>query len=403
MVGLYAQLKTCCFQFQRRPQHAATEVDERGSEFMKRSKSVKVVKKDIAWAKKQLQVFFRVTPHVILGTGTSCAVDAGFGMEALRDVLVSKIKKEALDKQSARQWARVVKALGQGVDVEHSLDFATTDNLRELILKETGASVALLDQKFATSICRRESEWPAMAIIKKIISGLSVSDHNALNVITTNYDLLFEYACAAYDIKCIDGFCGCVIKSEDWTASIQTVCNKIKVVRNRRDKMKNELLHHVRLYKVHGSLNRFFINNEVVEADMWINAAPGDVERVIITPGSSKYEKIQKYRKELQAKADKSVESANGFLFLGYGMNDAHIEQYIVQKIRKDSKPAIFITRDLNDRIKDFAKQNDSVWVVCGMEDPNEGTRIFSGQLGGWLSIPGNKLWEFSQFANQIL
>lgn len=370
---------------------------------MKKTKVIKTAQKDLAWVKKQLQAFFRVTPHVILGTGTSCAVDVGFGMEALRDVLFSKIKAESLDKRSACQWARVAKALKNGVDVEHSLDFATTGKLRELILKETGASVAVLDQKFSASICKREMEWPAMAIINKIICGLSVSDHNALNVITTNYDLLFEYACAALDVKCIDGFCGSVIKREDWAASLQTVCHKTNVVRNGRDKAKNELQRHVRLYKVHGSLNRFFVNNEVVGVDMWIGAAPADVERVIITPGLSKYEKIQKYRKELQAKADKSVESANGFLFLGYGMNDAHIEQYIVRKIHKERKRAVCVTRDLNARIEAFAKQNESVWVVCGLENPNEGTRIYNSQLGGWLPIQGSKLWEFSEFAKQIM
>lgn len=370
---------------------------------MKRSKSVKAIKKDIVWAKKQLQEFFKVTPHVILGTGTSCAVDAGFGMGALRDALFTKIEVESLDKKSAFQWAKVQKALADGFDVEHSLDFATTARLRELILKETGYSVALLDQKFAASICKREIEWPAMAIINKIISGLSISDHNALNVITTNYDLLFEYACAAYNIKCVDGFCGGVIRSEDWTVSLQTVSHKTRVVRNRRDKVKSENLRHVRLYKVHGSLNRFFINSEVVEVDMWIANAPADVERVIITPGSSKYEKIQMYRRELQAKADESVESANSFLFLGYGMNDAHIEQYIVQKIRRDRRPAVFITRDLNGRIESFAKQNDGVWIVCGLEHPDEGTRIFNNQLGGWLLITGEELWEFSQFAKEIM
>ena len=370
---------------------------------MKRLKSVKVITKDVAWAKKQLRDFFKVTPHVILGTGTSCAVDVGFGMGALKDVLFAKIKGESLDKKSARQWAKVEKALKDGADVEHSLDFATTDKLRELILKETGASVALLDQKFASSICKREREWSAMTIINKIVSGLSISDHNALNVITTNYDLLFEYACFAYGVKCVDGFSGSVVKSEDWAASLQTVCHKANVVRNRRKSAKNEFLRHVRLYKVHGSLNRFFINNEVVEVDMWIGNAPNDVERVIIAPGSSKYEKIQMYRRELQAKADESVEVANGFLFLGYGMNDAHIEKYIVQKIRKERKQAIFVTRDLNDRIEDFAKQNDGVWIVCGLEDPNTGTRIYNNQLGGWLPITGKKLWEFSQFAKEIM
>ena len=370
---------------------------------MKRSKAVKVVTKDVTWAKKQLQEFFKVTPHVILGTGTSCAVDVGFGMGALKDVLFSEIKPGSLDRVSARQWTKVAKALAKGNDVEHSLDFATTDKLRELILKGTGESVAIMDQKFAVPICKRKTEWPAMAIINKIISGVSISDNNTLNVITTNYDLLFEYACAAYGIRCIDGFCGSVIKHEDWVASLQTILHRTKVVRNNRDKMKNENLPHVRLYKVHGSLNRFFINNEVVEVDMWIGNAPVDVERVIITPGSSKYEKIQKYRRELQAKADESVESANGFLFLGYGMNDAHIEQYIKQRIQKDRKPAVFITRELNARMENFARQNDTVWIVCGLENPNEGSRIFNNQLGGWLSVTGKRLWEFSQFAKQIM
>ena len=84
-------------------------------------------------------------------------------------------------------------------------------------------------------------------------------------------------------------------------------------------------------------------------------------------------------------------------------MNDAHIEQYIKQRIQKDRKPAVFITRDLNERMENFAKQNDTVWIVCGLDDPNEGSRIFNNQLGGWLCVTGKRLWEFSQFAKQIM
>ena len=298
----------------------------------------KTAVKDLGCAKKQLQDFFRVTPYIILGTGTSCAVDVGFGMPALMDKLLDSMSSITLDKKSSAQWSKVKTALSHKVDIEHSLDFATTSTLRENILRIVGASISELDQKYAGQICRRQKEWPAMAIIEKIIKGLSNSDHQELNVITTNYDLLFEYACSAYGVTCLDGFCGNVVKKEDWQASRRIVCRQTEVVRNRQGKTKIEILPHIKLYKVHGSLNRFFVNDEVVSVDMWIRDAPVDVERVIITPGSSKYEKIQKYRKELESKADESVGMANSFLFLGYGMNDVHIEQYIKHRIQKDKR-----------------------------------------------------------------
>lgn len=359
--------------------------------------------RSFARAKKQFQSFFRNTPLVILGTGTSCTIDRRFGMCSLMDALSAGIRSFSLNKVAMRQWKAVEKALGKGIDVEHSLDLASASQLREQILRVTGDFVAKLDQEYAYKICCRELDWPAMSIIKKIVAGLSVSDHHALNVITTNYDLLFEYSCAAQGILCLDGFCGTVVRKDNWPAVIRTASHQVGIVSNKKGKAKQEFVPHVRLYKVHGSLNRFFINDEVVENDMWIGNAPENMERVIVTPGSAKYEKIQKYRKELQSEADKSVEFANGFLFLGYGMNDTHIERYIVQKISKEHKPTLFITRDSNERIEKLAKQNDSVWIVCGLEDPNAGTRIFNNQLGGWLKLPGRLLWDFSQFAKQMM
>lgn len=358
---------------------------------------------NLAWVNKQLRSFFNVTPHVILGTGTSCAIDCRFGMCSLMEALSAGIQLSSLNKGGQRQWKAVEKALRKGTDVEHSLDLASAPQLREQILRVTGDFVAKLDQEYATQICRRELDWPAMFIIKKIIDGLSVSDDHTLNVITTNYDLLFEYSCAAQGVLCLDGFCGNVVRKDNWKASIRTACHQVEIVSNKKGKTKQEFVPHVRLYKVHGSLNRFFINDEVVEIDMWIGNAPENVERVIVTPGSSKYEKIQNYRKELQSAADESIESANGFLFLGYGMNDTHIERYIVQKIAKEHKPALFITRDSNERIEKLAKQNDPVWIVCGLEDPSTGTRIFNNRLGGWLKLPNKLLWNFSKFAKQMM
>lgn len=363
----------------------------------------KSMNKDYEWVKKQLRAFFKITPHVILGSGTSCAVDVDFGMDALKRVLLSEFASISLDKKSKKAWENVQEDLDKGTDFEHSLDSANTAQLRDKILQITGDFVAKLDQKYAPLICRQKLVWPAMAIIEKIISGLSLPDNHALNVITTNYDLLFEYACAAHNILCLNGFYGEVIKKEDWQASLRTAYHYVEIVSRNKSKAKKENLKHIRLYKVHGSLNRFFINDEVVEVDMWIGNAPEGIERVIVTPGSSKYEKIQNYRKELQFAADKSVEAANSFLFLGYGMNDTHVERYIVKKIKKECKPSLFITRDLNKRIEDLAKKCDNVWIVCGLEKPNEGTRIYNKQLDDWLYLKGEQVWDFAKFAQKIM
>lgn len=369
----------------------------------KPSKKTTRKSKTWTWVKKQLQDFFRITPHIILGTGTSCAVDIGFGMTALMENLLHGVEPSTLDPESAAQWEKVKKSLENNEDIEHSLDFAEAPALRERILEITGTSIAELDQKYASRICRKLSEWPAMAIVKQFVEGLSRSEHHGLNVITTNYDLLFEYACFAQGIPCLDGFCGNVIKKEDWPASQRIIRCPTKAGNNKRKGPKTEICSHVNLYKVHGSINWFFLNEEVVSVDMWITKPPPDVERVIITPGSSKYETIQNFRKELESAADKSVELAKGFLFLGYGMNDSHIERYIRREITQRRKPALFITRDLNDRMRSFAEQNSSVWIVCGQDDPNAGTRIFNNKLDGWLQLNGKHLWNFSEFAERMI
>lgn len=359
--------------------------------------------KTLTWVKKQLQDFFRITPHIILGTGTSCAVDVGFGMNALMDNLIKYVEPSTLDSDSAAQWEKVKESLANNVDIEHSLDFATAPVLREKILQITGTSIAELDQKYATDICRRRVVWPAIAIIKKCFEGLSRSDRHELNVITTNYDLLFEYACFAEGIPCLDGFCGSVVKKADRSVAQRIMRCPTGVVRNKRKSSRERISPHVNLHKVHGSINSFFINDEVVSVDMWIAKPPQDVERVIITPGSSKYERIQNYRKELEADADNSIESAKGFLFLGYGMNDTDIERYIIKAIKTRGTPALFITRDLNERIQRFAEKNSSVWIVCGQDNPNDGTRIFNNKLDGWLKIKGKQLWQFSEFAKKMI
>lgn len=353
--------------------------------------------------RKDLREFFSSAPLIILGTGTSCAVDVGFGMGALQNALQKGISERGLTKSSVFQWRKVLAELKKGNDLENSLNAAASEELRDWILRITCDSVVALDQRYAADICLGRKSWPAMAIVKKVFKGLSSTDKYTLEVITTNYDLLFEYACAANKIPCVDGYCGGVLRHRDWNATLQSLKHKVQKVAGKKKVEEFVVRKHVQLYKVHGSLNWFMVGGDVVENDMWIDKSDIGVDRVMITPGLAKYKKMQDFRNELQSDTDMAVNRARNFLFLGYGMNDAHIERYIVKRIKDESLPALIITREWNSRIDDLARKNSCVTVVCGMANPADGTRVFSPRYKDWQEIPGMCLWDFSEFAKQIM
>ena len=161
---------------------------------------------------------------------------------------------------------------------------------------------------------------------------------------------------------------------------------------------------HVRLYKVHGSLNFFFYRNIVVENNAWMWDAPSFSNRVMITPGLSKYQTLQNYRQELLKYADAEIDKANHFLFLGYGFNDTHLEAYIRQKLITQACKGLIVTKDSNLRIESLLAEAANLWLVCkAQEDDADGTRIFNKQYAGWLSLPTKKLWDISTFTTEIL
>jgi DNA-binding LacI/PurR family transcriptional regulator len=132
--------------------------------------------------------------------------------------------------------------------------------------------------------------------------------------------------------------------------------------------------------------------------------APDFTERVIITPGLSKYQKLQLYRQELLQSADAAIDKANHFLFLGYGFNDNHLDEYIRRKLIMQSCNGLIVTRDSNPRIKALLLEADNLWLVCKDDDGmSEGTRIFNKKYSDCLRLPAKRLWDIYEFTTQIL
>lgn len=350
-----------------------------------------------------LRKFFREKPFLFFGTGISCALDIRFGMDALKNALIDQVERHLSATAARNEWTGVKETLQQGSDLESALNAVSNQDLIKTITKITGTFIASIDREYAYRIAEGVVEWPATRFLKKLVDTLPEGDR-VLHALTPNYDMLFEYACDSIGIPYTNGFSGGIERKLDWDAVKRSMLLPEQVLQGKQIKNIYKPRKHVRLYKVHGSLNYFFHRNNVVENNAWMWNPPDFTERVMITPGLSKYETLQHYRQELLQFADTAINKSANFLFIGYGFNDSHLEEYIKRKLISQGCHGLIITRDCNPRIESLLKEATNLWAVCKLEDANlEGTRVFNKRYSNWLSLPDKKLWDIREFTTQIL
>jgi len=355
-------------------------------------------------AYKALTDFFREKPFLFLGSGISCALDPCFGMPSFKAALLARMKTYPLSDIQRNEWSTIEKDLNNGKDLENALDLLNDSTLLKIITMITGEFIASNDQEYAFRISSGEIEYPAARLIKRLVETLPEGDR-ILHVLTTNYDMLFEYGCEQARTPYTNGFWGGIERIVDWSTVDRALRIPEHVYQARRLIGIFKHSKHLRLHKVHGSLNYFYHRGNVIENNAWMWSPPSFAERVMITPGLSKYEMLQKYRLELLRAADNAIERESRFLFIGYGFNDLHLEEYIKRKLVAQGCRGLIITRDSNPRIETLVGNARNLWIVCKEENVacEDDTRIFNSQYSNWLSIPGRKLWDIREFTSQIL
>jgi hypothetical protein len=358
-----------------------------------------ILTKDVAY--KAIQNFFKENkPFVFFGTGTSCAIDPDFGMGALEKHLKTEIPKCTLNKEQQDEWKRVLEKISSpGPDFETSMNEVKDLYLLGMIIEKTAEHITKIDQKNSHCILSGAKIWPAIKLFQQIVNKLSNRDCT-LHVGTSNYDLLAEYAFSNAKIPYLTGFCGGVIRELDWPQASQQMISKEIVFIRKRPRYKPKQINHIRLYKVHGSLNTFQFNNRCIQTDIWANNIPSGIERLMITPGTSKYERLHSYRDAFLSEYDNAVRNHDSFLFLGFGFNDTHlVNSEINKKLKTQKSPALIITQDCNNRIKDLLDASDNAWLICKHNDrTNNSTRIYNRLFHDWLYIDDKEFWRFDKF-----
>lgn len=359
----------------------------------------KKLTKEIAY--KEFQKFFRGKPFVLFGTGMSCAIDNKFGMASLKECLLDKLAEKKLNLAQQTEWDSVVKSLNSSCDFETSMNNVKDDDLINEIVGITGDFVSKLDCEYSQEILNGNKNWPASTLFKKLVDKLPGTDRE-LHVATSNYDMLAEYAFSKAGIPYINGFHGGIVRHLKWEQSRRSITYSEKVPHGKKFESVTREKKHIALYKVHGSLNLFLTNDILIENNALLYMpTPKGTERLIITPGLSKYERLHQFRNELLGKFDNSVEKHNFFLFLGFGFNDKQLNtRTILNKLKNQKYNGLIITKDTNDRINKLSDEAENSWLIY---QSGSGTLIKNKKYSDPLFLQNEELWKVDVFTKKIL
>ena len=286
---------------------------------------------------KQAQEHYSKAPVIILGSGASAA----FGlpsMGTLATYLIENTELNALSEEDNVAWLEFSQLLTDGVDLETALHRVhLSDLLTQSVVLKTWELINPADLAVFEQSMKSRDLFPLGSLLRRMFQ----STLKEIDIITTNYDRLAEYACEQENIYHYSGF------SHGFSRNIAAP-NQITVDRK------------VNVWKVHGSLDWHKYPSGPTFGLANTSPLPDGSFPQIITPGNEKYRltHLEPFRTILGA-SDNAIQNANSFLCVGFGFNDQHIQEKLVQKCVGEKSCLTLITRSLSDAARDFLIDGD--------------------------------------------
>lgn len=284
-----------------------------------------------------IQNAFRKTPTVIvLGSGAS--VPAGLPtMPQLSDHLKGSITPPKSDETT---WQKVLADLAAKKNFEDVLSQVEAGSeLRKLVVAETWKHINSKDREaFTRSLSERR---PPLA---RFIEYLTTTSNRTLDIVTTNYDRLAEYAAERAGCIWFDGFGPGHLRSFIGERGSDAQWS-FEAVRKRT----------VRIWKVHGSLDWFAFGGRDIAALVRETDIPANATPLIVTPGRNKYEESfrEPFRSMLTV-ADRAMSEARTVFCLGYGFNDQHVQEKLKARRGDGGATFVIVAHTLTPATRDF-------------------------------------------------
>lgn len=276
---------------------------------------------------KQAQDYYDKAPLLILGSGASAAHGMS-GMGALAEHLIANTDRSDLSAAEIEAWDKFSQILLEGVDLETALHrVAVTEELTSRIITATWSLINSEDTQVFHDCLQNQSFFPMSRLLRHMFK----SNLTKINIVTTNYDRLAEYACDQAEAHHYTGFTHGFFRQRATPSEI--TCAR-----------------RVNIWKVHGSLDWFKSPIEDIVALSNIQEIPANYKPEIVTPGTQKYQAthLEPYRTVIY-NADLAITAAKSYLCIGYGFNDEHIQPNIMSKCQRQNTPITIITYALSD------------------------------------------------------
>ena len=342
----------------------------------------------------EIQTRLNARLAIVIGTGCSMSIHPDFGMAALEKHLNNSIPHLIKgDKQAQADWKNVSVKRTQNIDFENALNEVKSEFLLDKIIAETGKHVTTISSKTLYQV--HQGNIPLILLFSKLKHLLSPS-HPLLDIITPNYDLIIENALSQCGIPYTDGFWGEYRKTFNWQEAKNNFIRYIDSVKPKG--VVRQPIPFVKLHKVHGSLNYFIQNNDIVRIDtLSYFTELKTYERFIITPGESKHKRIVQNR-NFYFEMDKTIEEVNTYLFVGYGFNDIDIDKKICANIESRGRKAVIVTKELTSSNGMLLINNPQNIII--IDNKKGGATIFYDNEKMDIDTP---IWKIDEFTKEIL
>jgi len=304
------------------------------------------------------------------------------GMGELADHIKTSVDTSLIPDSESGSWSEFCGLLDTGVDLEsalHQINFSSSAT--DLIIQVAWDLINKRDEAIYASSVFNRSLFP----LGTMLSHMFKSSLSELNIVTTNYDCLAEYACDQEELHHYSGF------SHGYTRRLAQP-DYIRCGRK------------VNIWKVHGSLDWFYSpQNETVSIPK-SQFRPRDYRPQIVTPGIQKYQKThsEPYR-SIIGNADTALANATSYLCVGFGFNDEHIQPKLLNKCQRDGASIIVVTYALTDQAKALLFEgNVTNYIAIERAEDDEYSRIYSSQHEEPIVVEGD-LWSLNGFLQLIM
>jgi hypothetical protein len=339
-----------------------------------------------------LQQFIKKRPIVIAGSGLSISMGIP-GMGQLLEYLKERLPQK-IDSNELREWNDCLLIIAEKGFEEGLLEKGISDNLLLHIILETANFIESYDELFSRRLHNMSiEEFPFAVLIEHLVKSLPPSK-SSVDVITTNYDHLVEYACDLIQVECCTGFKGLNFQLFKLDYLKENAYKKVAVTDKRGQNLEYRVIPKVRLLKPHGSLRW----QRDGEKNFQTNKHIRGTERVIITPGSTKFKAsltdyVMNSHREL---ANECLNNSDSVIIIGFGFNDSHLQTVLNERL-KEGMDCLILTRSLTPNAKHIIK---SCRQVIALEMDEKKTKwYFNGQEGHW----EEPIWDLAYFVDRVL